>query len=130
MPGRAALDWWARRLDEHGVARRPIVERDGRALHAFTDPEGQPLELVDDTPSGTGPGVAPGVPWSRGSVLVEHGSRGLEGVTLFVRNLEPTATVLTRVLGFRPVAESRHDGHHAVRYEVGPGGPGAEVRVV
>lgn len=126
VPGRAALDWWEQRLDSYGVPHGAIVERSGRAVLPFTDAEGQRLELVDDA----GSGVTPGVPWSRSAVAVEQGIRGLEGVTLTVRGLEPTATVLAGVMGFRQVAEYDDDGHQAAVFEVGPGGPGAEVRVV
>src|SRR5579864_4977685 len=47
VPNRAALDQWAARLEAHGVSHGGIVERAGRAVLAFTDPEGQQLELVD-----------------------------------------------------------------------------------
>jgi glyoxalase family protein len=38
--------------------------------------------------------------------------------------------VLTEVLGFRKAGEYADDGHRATIFEVGPGGPGAEVRIV
>ena len=47
---------------------------------------------------------------------------------LTVQELRPTAWVLTEVLGFRRVGEQ--DGGRVAVFEVGPGGPGAEVRVV
>jgi glyoxalase family protein len=130
VPGRAALERWAQRFDAHGVAHGAITERAGRAVLAFTDPEGQRLELVDDTGSGTKAGVEPGVPWRQSPVPAEWGIRGLEGITITARALEPTARVLTTVLGFRKVGEYSDGGHKAALFEVGPGGPGAEVRIV
>jgi glyoxalase family protein len=129
VPGRAALEQWTRRFDAYGVAHGAIGERAGRAVLAFTDPEGQRLELVDDTVSGAA-GVEPGVPWSRSPVPAEWGIRGLEAVTLTVRALAPTARVLAEVLGFRKAGDYAEGGHTATLFEVGPGGPGAEVRVV
>ncbi len=129
VPSREALAWWARRFDELGVAHGEIVERAGRAVLAFTDPEGQRLELVDDTMP-DGKGVAPGTPWRKSPVPAEVGIRGLEGVSLSLRSLEPTERVLTEVMGFRRVGEHEENGHRAVTFEVGPGGPGAEVRLV
>jgi glyoxalase family protein len=124
VAGREALEFWAERLAEYGVAPAGLEERDGRPLIAFTDPEGQRLRLVDDT----GSGVAGGVPWEGSPVPREAGVRGLGAVELTVANLEPTAWVLTEVLGFRRV--DAHDGGRDIVFEVGPGGPGSEVRVV
>lgn len=126
VPGREALERWRQRLDELGVPHGDIEERGGRAVLALSDPEGQQLELVDDS----GAAVVPGTPWTKSPVDPEWAIRGLEGVTLTVRGFEPTATVLTEVLGFRKVGEYRQDGSQAALFEVGPGGPGAEVRVI
>ncbi len=56
--------------------------------------------------------------------------RGLAGVTLTVASLEPTSLVLTEVMGFRKTWEGTVNGHQSAAYEVGPGGPGAEVRLI
>src|SRR5438132_11787899 len=58
VPDAAALEWWAARLAERGVAHTTGIERVGRAAIAFEDPEGQRLELVDA--SG---GALAGTPW-------------------------------------------------------------------
>jgi glyoxalase family protein len=124
VPGREALEFWSERLTEHGVTHGGIDERNGRPLLSFTDPEGQRLRLVDDR----GSRVEGGVPWEGSPVPQEAGIRGLGAVELTVHELGPTAWVLTEVLGFRKVGE-QHGGRVAV-FEVGPGGSGAEVRVV
>ena len=130
VPGREAVEWWEKRFDERGVNHGEIQEREGRAVLPFTDPEGQSLELVDDTANGAGQGTPPGIPWEKSPVDVDRGIRGLEGVTLAVRSLEPTAGVLTEVMGFRRTRGYSEAGHQAAIFEVGPGGPGAEVRLV
>jgi glyoxalase family protein len=119
-----------KRFDELRVPHGELITRDGRAVVPFTDPEGQQLELVDDSVDEQAPGVSPGIPWRRSSVDPQRAIRGLDGVTLTVRSIEPTATVLTEVLGFTKIGEHSIDGHPASTFEVGPGGPGAEVRVV
>lgn len=129
VPSKEALEYWAQRLDERGVAHGEITERTGRAMLAFTDPEGQRLELVDDT-GGASSGVQPGVPWKRSPVPSEWGIRGLEGITITARSIAATERVLTEVLGFRKAGEYSDNGHRAVMFEMGPGGPGTEVRVV
>lgn len=130
VPGRDSLEWWAERLRSYDIAHGGIVERAGRLTLRFADPEGQQIELVDDTVRGDGPHVAPGKPWAHSPVPTEHGIRGLEGVTLTVKQLAPTRAILTDVLGFRLAGEYSDDGHRAATFEVGPGGPGAEVRVI
>jgi glyoxalase family protein len=126
VTGREALEYWAGRLEEFGVEHGGVEERDSRALIAFTDPEGQRLRVVDDT----GAGVPGGIPWAESPVPQEAGIRGLGAVELTVRDLGPTAWVLTEVLGFRRTGDYAQDGSRVVAFEVGPGGPGAEVRVV
>jgi glyoxalase family protein len=125
--GRAALDWWAERLAEHDVRHAGVAERDGRSYIDFTDPEGQRLRLADE---GETPRVAGGVPWEESPVPEEFGIRGLGAVDLTVRELGPTAWVLVEVLGFRLADEHEEDGDRVALFEVGPGGPGAEVRVI
>jgi glyoxalase family protein len=126
VTGREALEYWADRLEGFAIAHGGVEERDGRALIAFTDPEGQRLRVVDDT----GAGVPGGIPWAESPVPQEAGIRGLGAIELTVRDLGPTAWVLTEVLGFRQTSEYARDGGRVVSFEVGPGGPGAEVRVV
>ena len=126
VKGREALEFWADRLQEFGVEHGGVEERDGRSLISFTDPEGQRLRLADDT----GAGAPGGVPWEESPVPQEVGIRGLGAVELTARDLGPTAWVLSEVLGFRRTGEHARDGGRAVIFEVGPGGPGAEVLVV
>ena len=125
--GREALEFWAGRLTEHGISHGGIEERDDRSFIAFTDFEGQRLRLVDD---GGTEGVPGGVPWGESPVPRESGIRGLGAVDLTVRDLGPTAWVLSEVLGFRRAGEYVQDGGRVAVFEVGPGGPGAQVRVV
>ena len=126
VPDRAALEWWVGRFDELGVVHAGIAERDGRAYLDFTDGEGQRLRLSEDR----GEGVPGGVPWEKSPVPQEVGIRGLGAIDLTVAELDPTAWVLTEVLGFRRTGETAEDGGRSVTFEVGPGGPGATVRIL
>jgi glyoxalase family protein len=127
VPSRAALDAWAARLDSFGIPHSGVTQQNGRAAITFADPEGQPLALVDD-------GGAPfqGAPWAESPVSPEMQVRGFDTVTLAVRNLAPTAQVLTQVLGFQQtgvyVAEDGSGDLHV--FSTGSGGPGAEVHLV
>jgi glyoxalase family protein len=127
ITGRGALEYWSERLASFGVEHGGIEERGSRRFIALTDPEGQRLRLVDDGGDDRVPG---GVPWDGSPVPQEVGIRGLGSVELTVDELEPTAWTLTEVLGFRKAGEDAQNGERVAVYEVGAGGPGAEVRVI
>jgi glyoxalase family protein len=114
------LDYWAARLTENDCRYGGPEERFGRQVLSFYDPSGLLLELIAQ------PGVEAQPYWSGGTVPHEYAIRGLSGVTMTVGQLEPTAALLTDVLDFRHVATASN----RARYEVGDGGPGAQVDVV
>jgi glyoxalase family protein len=126
VPDAAALDWWADRLEEVGVSHGDVQNGAGRSYLDFRDPEGQRLRLSEDR----GGGTRGGVPWDASEVPEEYGIRGLASVDLTVRDLEPTAWTLTEAMGFRKTDERAVDGGRTATFEVGPGGPGATVRVL
>jgi glyoxalase family protein len=125
--GAASLEWWAARLDGQGVAHGQVEERDGRLTLDLEDGEGQRLSLVDDGGAGDPP-----VPWEAGPVPPEHQVRGLGPIVMTVPSLEHTDAMLTRAMELRPVREyadpeaPRHTTHV---YEMGDGGPHAELHV-
>lgn len=128
VPGRAALEYWRDRFGEAGIEHEPITMEMGRAVLAFRGFEDHRLALIDDTDAR----IPGGQPWQKSSVPPKLGIRGLASVNLTVRDLEPTARVLTEVLGFRQEG-SYPVGDEASRqiyvFATGPGGPGAEVHV-
>ena len=126
VPGTAALAYWQRRLTELEVSNTGIHDIGGRPVIELTDLEGQRLALIDAAADG-GRG-----PWSGSTVPVEYGVRGMDHVRLTVGRLEPTALMLTEILGFRQVADFPVAGDPARQvfvFEVGPGGPGAQLYV-
>jgi glyoxalase family protein len=125
VPSRAALEWWQGRFDAEGVSRGTIEEWSGRPALPFTDPEGQCLELVAGKREGT-------TPWAQSQVPSEVAIRGLGPVRLAVARLEPTAELLTALMGFRQSREYhlRTDpSQPVVVFETADGGPDAEVHV-
>ena len=125
VAGMDALEFWRAQLGEQGVRTGEIHERDGRATLDFEDAEGQRLALVDDG------GAGDAFPWEGSPVPAEHQVRGLGPIELSVPVLEPTDAVL-RAIGMRPVREHPHPeggGDMVHVYEMGPGGPAAELRV-
>ena len=124
VAGEASLKWWSARLREQGVSQQPIGERDGRLTLEFEDAEGQRLAFVDDAGKGSSHS------WSGSSVPIEHQIRGLGPISMSVPALEPTDAVLTRVMQMRRVREyALHGGAPVHVYEMGEGGPAAELHV-
>jgi glyoxalase family protein len=126
VSGAETLQWWAEALREHGTPTGPLEERDGRLTLPFEDAEGQRLSLVDD--AGTGPAN----PWTSSPVPAERQVRGLGPIELSVPELAPTDALLTRVLNMRHVREYPHPEaplNPVHVYEMGAGGPGAELHV-
>jgi len=87
---------------------------------AFRDPEGQRLRLVAE-PRDSGDSFHP---WKKSPVPAECAIVGLSAVRLTVADFSPTARFLTDVLGFR--ASERDPS----LFELGDGGPGAQLRLV
>jgi glyoxalase family protein len=114
-----SVEYWADRLASENVA----YERDQRfdeAVLRFSDPDGIELELAAaDAPTDA-------VPWADSPVPEEHQLRGFYSATLAVSDVEPTAEILTDVLGF--AFEADHDGRR--RYRSATGGPGSVVDLV
>ncbi len=126
VAGSETLDYWLQRLRDSNLTTGEITERDGRLTLDFEDPEGQRLSLVDD--QGTGEAH----PWDRSPVSADHQIRGLGPMTLSVPTLGSTGTVLQNALNMRPAREYPHPDNPSQQvhvYEMGPGGPAAELHV-
>jgi glyoxalase family protein len=127
VAGHEALEWWAHRLEGSGVSHGGIREVDGRAVIDFEDTEGQRLSLLDDGGAGDEP-----QPWERSPVPPRYQVRGLGPIIMSVPDITRTDQVLTRVLNMRPTREYGFEGSgqgNVHVYEMGPGGPHAELHV-
>jgi glyoxalase family protein len=112
------------RCENRHVRHGGIVERDGRLTFDFEDPEGQRLSLIDDGASGEAH------PWEKSPVPAEHQIRGLGPITISIPKLERTDRILQDPLNMRPARQYEANGGSTVHvYEIGPGGPSAELHV-
>ncbi|MGI4808781.1 MAG: ring-cleaving dioxygenase [Janthinobacterium lividum] len=129
VAGEGTLAYWAARLDAEGVSHGPIAVVDGREQIEFEDPEGQRLTLLDDG------GVGPATPWPRSPVPMERQIRGLGPITLSVPEIAASDRFLTEIMAMRharsfisPATGTGRDVTVQV-YEMGEGGPAAELHV-
>src|SRR5580658_9685071 len=88
VAGQESLGWWRDRFGELNVTHDEVLERDGRWVLDFEDPEGQRLGLVDDG------GLGAANPWDMSTVPAPHQIRGLGPIRMSVPELKPTAEVL------------------------------------
>jgi glyoxalase family protein len=126
VAGQESLKWWKARFGELKVRHEDIVERDGRWVLDFDDPEGQRLSLVDDG------GLGEANPWDKSTVPAQHQIRGLGPIRMSVPDLMPTDKVLTSVMAMKPVRTyplSKGNGATAHVYQMGGEGPSAELHV-
>jgi glyoxalase family protein len=125
VAGEATLMWWLERFKDRQVRHGDVITRDGRLTLDFEDPEGQRFSLVDDGARGDA------YPWEGSPVPSEHQIRGLGPISISIPTLEPTDRTLQKLLNMRSVREYETSGGSAVHvYEMGPGGPAAELHVV
>ena len=123
VAGEDSLRWWDEYLSELGIQHAAIEERDGRLTIDFDDFEGQRLCLVDDG------GAGEAFPWGKSPVPMEHQIRGLGPITLSVPAISGTEKVLTEVMGMRRVRGYGDAARPVHVYEMGEGGPAAELHV-
>lgn len=122
--GEAALAYWRARLTEAGGHVGDIREIDGRLTMLFEDGEGQRLALIDDG------GHGDSSPWEKSPVPAEHQIRGLGPISLDVHHLDRTEKILTDVMNMRRVRDyAAPDGAQTFVFEMGDGGPAAELHV-
>jgi glyoxalase family protein len=118
-----SLDYWRARLDRQGVTHSAVTDTGGRERIAFTDPEGQRLELAADArPTRF-------QPWAQSPVPEEHQVRGLHAVTLASVEPQQTAGFLTAVMGFAPAGETESEDGRVYTFALEGRDSGSEVNV-
>ena len=119
-----SLNWWKNHLQNNNVGTGAIKEGNGQLSLDFEDFEGQRFRMVID-------GANKVVPWAKSPVPAEQQIIGLGPITLSVPELDRTEAVLTQVMNMRKVREYATTSHTPEThvYEMGPGGPGAEIHV-
>lgn len=123
----ASLRYWQQRFADLGTTHSDLRDTDGRSYLDFEDSEGQRLTLVTDGGAGDPPVI-----WEGSAVPAEHQIRGLGPITMSVPNLRNTDIVLQKVMNMRPVREypdPTNPAHTVHVYEMGEGGPHAELHV-
>ena len=125
VDGEDSLKWWKEHLQTNNVGTSAIKERNGQLSLDFEDFEGQRFRMVIDDRNKVKTRAKSPVPAERQII-------GLGPISLAVPRLDRTEAVLTQVMNMRkvrqyPAANGMAETHV---FEMGPGGPGAELHVV
>jgi len=115
-----AIGYWQERLQRHGVTMGQLQNRFDEEVLPFLDPDRMQIELVAHE------GAERYAPWEDGLVPTEAAIRGFHGVTLWEKDLGPSAALLTDILGFRSAGEQ----NRRYRFEANAGEPGSVVDVI
>jgi glyoxalase family protein len=95
-----SFDFWLNRFEQHRVIYNKPSEKFGEPYLTFLDPDGLKLELV--VPKNTDNRVA----WETDEVPAAVATKGFHGVTLTLRDIKPTAAILTDIFGYYLLEQS------------------------
>jgi glyoxalase family protein len=95
--------FWANRFSEAKVKQQPIGERLGEQYLSFEDPDGLLLKLIETGEADSRK------PWTTAGISEDVATKGFHSIVLTVRNVEPTAKVLTDIFGYKLLTQ---EGSH------------------
>ena len=99
-----SLEFWEERFKAHNVQVGKLGQRFGEQFLSFEDPDGLSINLVVPSQEDTRK------PWETADVKAQVAVRGFHSVTLTLRSIGPTATILTEIFGYAPLRQegNRH----------------------
>lgn len=90
-----SFDFWVKRFEANNVIYNKVAEKFGEPYLTVLDPDGLKLELIASKSEDTRQ------PWETNEVKAEHATKGFHSVTITTNKMQPTADVLTNLLGYR-----------------------------
>jgi glyoxalase family protein len=92
---KGSLDFWANRFREQNVRHDQPEEKFGESMLRFEDPDGLRLNLIVPAKEDTRK------PWETGEVGTDAALKGFHSIVLTLREVAPTAKVLTDIFGYK-----------------------------
>jgi glyoxalase family protein len=90
-----SLDFWRDRFQQYNIKHGNVAERFGEPYLSFTDPDGLQLDLIVPATTDNRKG------WETTEVKSSSATKGFHSITLTVRNMAPTARILTEIFGYQ-----------------------------
>jgi glyoxalase family protein len=94
-----SLDFWLNRLEQHNVTYNKVAEKFGESYLTLLDPDGLKLELTVSKAADNR------LPWETDQIKADHALKGFHNITITTNTMQPTADVLTSLLGYRLLEE-------------------------
>lgn len=94
-----SLEFWADRFKQHGVKTQAQTQRFGETTLPFQDPDGLNIDLIVPEQPDTRE------PWTTPEVKADAATKGFHSVTLTLKSIAPTASILTDVFGYELKAQ-------------------------
>lgn len=91
----SSIEFWKDHFNRQKIPQKGVFERFGKKVLPFFDPDGLPLELVEDSSSKEIES------WEKSSIPSNYQIRGFWSATLRINEFEGTQKVLEEVLGFK-----------------------------
>jgi glyoxalase family protein len=107
-----SLEFWKDRLTVPGTKQSPISERFGEQYLPFQDPDGLNIELIVSKTPDHRPA------WTTPETTAENAIKGFHSVTLTLRSIKPTATILTDIFGYK-LMEQEGNRHRYITDAIG-----------
>jgi glyoxalase family protein len=96
---KGSLAFWEARFKEKKVAHQPVNERFGEQYLQFEDRDGLLLNLVAPNT------VDNRKPWTTPEVQESVATKGFHSIVLTLRDIQPTAKVLTDIFGYKLLSQ-------------------------
>ena len=97
-----SMPFWKDRFEELKVNHQPFIHRFGETMLPFEDSEGLRLNLHFSQD------VAAVKPWINNGISEENSVRGFKSISLMLKEINPTAEVLTEILGYTFLGQEGH----------------------
>jgi glyoxalase family protein len=92
---KGSLEYWANRFESKNVIYNKISEKFGERYLTFLDPDGLKLELIESKTTDDR------LPWETADIKADNATKGFHNITITTNKMQPTADILTGVLGYR-----------------------------
>ncbi|MFT3794138.1 ring-cleaving dioxygenase [Flavobacterium sp.] len=90
-----SLEFWIERFEKYNVIYNKPSVKFGERYLTFLDPDGLKLELIESkTPDNR-------KAWETDEVKADVATKGFHNITLTLKNIKPTAAILTEIFGYQ-----------------------------
>ncbi len=97
-----SLDFWSKRFEEKKIKFDQPLERFSELVLPFQDPDGLKLNFIVPTKEDTR------TAWETSDIKSGTATKGFHSITLTLRDMKPTAEILTDIFGYKLLKQERN----------------------